>query len=262
MSSIAVKAGSKPTEATQLPVPRVTVVVPVLNEEAFLAETLASLRKQTFTDFELIVVDNGSTDRSPDIAREFADRVLEEPVRGWAPPVDRGFTEARGEFIVSADGDTLYPREWLRHLVRSLDRAGVVAVYGPMAFRESSWLGRAFAVLGYTLFAILSRALGVHQVGGANFGIRRDAYFAVGGYPPVAHFASPDLRLALRLTRLGAVRFVPGLVCYTSRRRFARGRALGATIRVARCWLDVVRRREQVPSGDYWAGRETWSGKR
>ncbi|HAZ27036.1 TPA: glycosyltransferase family 2 protein, partial [Candidatus Acetothermia bacterium] len=56
--------------------PTVTVVVPVLNEEEFLEETLRSLRAQTFTDFELLVVDNGSTDRSPEIARGFTDRVL------------------------------------------------------------------------------------------------------------------------------------------------------------------------------------------
>lgn len=70
--------------------PTITVVVPVLNEEGFLAETLRSLRAQTFTDFELIVVDNGSTDGSPEIAARFADRVLVEGRRGPAWAMARG----------------------------------------------------------------------------------------------------------------------------------------------------------------------------
>ncbi|MFH1609311.1 MAG: glycosyltransferase [Candidatus Bipolaricaulota bacterium] len=257
-------AGPKAAEATQRRTgPRVTVVVPVLNEERLLADTLRALRAQMFIGFDLIVVDNGSTDRSLEIAREFTDHVLCEPEPGSAWAMHRGISEAMGTVVIAcADADTVYPPRWLERMVKALDKDGVVAVYGPMGFRDSWWICRAFEVLGYTLFAILSRALGVHQVGAANFGMRRDAYFAAGGYPPVAHLASPDLRLALRLTRVGKVRFVPGLVCYTSGRRFARGSALGETIRVARCWLDVVRRREQVPSDDYWAGRETGSGRR
>ncbi|HAZ30744.1 TPA: glycosyltransferase family 2 protein [Candidatus Acetothermia bacterium] len=242
--------------------PTVTVVVPVLNEEEFLEETLRSLRAQTFTDFELLVVDNGSTDRSPEIARGFTDRVLCEPRRGSAWAMHRGFSEATGVIIVSADADTIYPPQWLERMVKELGRDGVVAVYGPMGLHDAQQSSRAFAVVGYTLFAVLSRALGVHQVGAANFGMRRDAYCAAGGYPPLARLASPDLRLALRLKRLGKVRFVSRLVCYTSGRRFAHGSALGEVARVGRCWLDVVRRREEITSDEYWAGRPPESGKR
>jgi len=52
--------------------------------------------------------------------------------------------------------------------------------------------------------------------------MRKDAYFAVGGYPPLVERASPDFRLALRLARIGRVRFAPTMVCYTSNRRFSR----------------------------------------
>lgn len=255
-------AEPKAAEATLRRTARVTVVVPVLNEERLLEDTLRSLRAQTFTDFELIVVDNGSTDRSLEIARGFTDYVLCEPECGSAWAMHRGISEATGTIIACADADTIYPPRWLERMMKALDKDGVVAVYGPMAFRDGRRICHAFEILGYTLFVMLSRALRVHQVGAANFGMRRDAYFAAGGYPPVAHLASPDLRLALRLTRLGKVRFVPGLVCYTSGRRFARGGTLGEVVRVARCWLDVVLRRERVASEDYWAGRETGSGKR
>ncbi|RLE31116.1 hypothetical protein DRJ54_01230 [Candidatus Acetothermia bacterium] len=72
--------------------PRVTVVVPALNEEHWLPATLESIRAQRFKDYELIVVDNGSSDRTPEIAHEFADRVIHEGKRGAVYAMHRGFT--------------------------------------------------------------------------------------------------------------------------------------------------------------------------
>jgi glycosyltransferase involved in cell wall biosynthesis len=231
--------------------PRVTIVVPVYNEEAFLEETLKSLRAQTFKDYELIVVDNGSTDRSPEIARKWADVVLEEHVRGWAAAVHRGFSVAKGEFLASADADTFYPRNWLNRLVRALNRSGCVAVYGPLAFRESSRIARGAQAFGYTLLCGLSRMFGVRLAAGANLGMRREAYFAVGGYPAVAGLASPDLRLVKRLTRLGKVQFVPNMVCYTSNRRFKQLGYVRGSLEMIHFWLDVAMQRNRLTLEEY-----------
>ena len=232
--------------------PRVTIVVPVYNEEAFLEETLKSLRAQTFKDYELIVVDNGSTDCSPEIARKWADVVLKEHVRGWAAAVHRGFSAAKGEFLVSADADTFYPKDWLHRLVHALDRPGCVAVYGPLAFRESSRVARGAQVLGYMVLWGLSRIFGVRLVGGANFGVRREAYLAVGGYPAIGPLASPDVRLVQRLARLGKVRFVPNMVCYTSNRRFKQVGYLRGSLEILRFWLDVALRLDRLTNEDYY----------
>ncbi len=232
--------------------PRVSVVVPVLNEERYLEATLLSLRNQSFRDFELIVVDNGSVDLSPQIAQRYADKVLWEAQRGSPWAMHRGFSEAKGEFVATADADTLYPSHWLETMIKALDRPGVVGVYGPIGFRESGTVGRWLQVAGYTLLVGCCRLLGVHLVGASNFGVRREAYFAVGGYPPVAHWASSDVRLAQRLTRLGQVRFVPTLVCWTSNRRFAHKEG---TWRIFRAWLDVVLRQEKMTLEEYWGIR-------
>lgn len=236
--------------------PKVTVVVPVLNEESFLAETLASLRHQTFTDFELVVVDNGSTDRSPEIAKEFADKIVLEPRRGALHAMHRGFSEATGELIACADADTLYPPHWIERLVNSLDKVGVVAVYGPMGFHESRGPARFLQALGYCALAGLSRLCGVRLAGAANLGMRKAAYFAVGGYPLLIERASPDFRLALRLARIGRVRFVPSMVCYTSNRRFIRVNPLWGSLEALRYWFDVATRRDRIPGDSYWAERE------
>jgi len=233
--------------------PTITVVVPVLNEERFLEQTLRSLRAQTFQEYELLVVDNGSTDRSREIAAELADRVVIEPRRGYLPAAHRGFSEARGELIVSADADTMYPRRWLERMVRALAREGTVAAYGPMGFRESWALLRPLEVAGYCVLAALSRLCGVPLCGGANLGIRRDAYFAVGGYPPLEERASPDFRLARALRTLGRVRFVPTMPCYTSNRRFVRAGWVRGAAMAFWYWLDVAMGRDRIPGQRYWA---------
>lgn len=236
--------------------PAITVVVPVLNEEKFLQETLQSLRGQTWSDFELIVVDNGSTDRSPEIARRYADRVLVERKRGALAAMHRGFQAARGELVAAADADTLYPPRWLERMVRALRRTGVAAVYGPMGFRESAPPVRVLEVGGYCVLAALSRIAGVRVAGAANLGMRKEAYFAVGGYPPLAARASPDFRLAMRLAEVGRVRFVPTMVCYTSNRRFVRVNAVQGSLEALRYWLDVATRRDRIPGARYWELRE------
>ncbi|MEW6217448.1 MAG: glycosyltransferase family 2 protein [Candidatus Bipolaricaulota bacterium] len=231
----------------------ISVVVPVLDEEELLEGTLRSLRRQTFRDFELLVVDNGSTDRSPQIAARLADRMLVEPQRGALWAMHRGFREARGDLIACGDADTIYPRLWLERMVQALLEPGTVAAYGPMGFRESPRALRPLDAGAYCVVVALSRLGRVHLAGAANFGMRREAYFAVGGYPTYEGRASPDFRLALALEGVGRVRFVPTMPCYTSNRRFVRAGRVRAAGEAFRYWLDVASGADRIPAERYWS---------
>lgn len=232
------------------------MVVPVLNEEGSLGETLRSLRAQTFSDFELVVVDNGSTDRSREIAAEFADRVVVESARGPDLARHRGFVEARTELLASADADTVYPPGWLGRLVAQLDRPGVVGVFGTMGFRESPPWRRALEASAFAALLGASRALGVPFAGAANFGCRRSAYLATSGYPSFAHLACADVRLARALRRQGRVVFDPRLVAYTSRRTLALQGPVGTSVQFVRIWVDIAFDRNRVPPNHYLAQLE------
>lgn len=231
--------------------PIITIVVPVLNEEKNLRETLESLRAQTFKNYELIVVDNGSVDASPEIANRYTGVLLFEERKGAVWAMHRGFLAAKGEFLTAADADTVYPPDWLGKMVRALSSPRTVAAYGAMGFKESPPLLRALEVGGYTALALLSMAFMVHLSGAANLGFRRDAYFQVGGYAAVGHLASPDFWLSLRLRKLGKVSFVPSLICYTSNRRFAKLRWKAVPLAFW-FWLDVALRRGKLFAEDYW----------
>src|ERR1700730_8438146 len=115
---------SLPAAQTQFPMPEVSIIVPARNEEASLADCLESLTDQTGVAFEIIVVDDGSTDRTREIAQSFAKvRVISpEPLPdGWTGKNNAVIAgakekEARGQWLLFTDADTV-------HLPGSLARA-------------------------------------------------------------------------------------------------------------------------------------------
>jgi hypothetical protein len=95
---------------------RITVVIPCLNEEQGIEQVLKSMPE--FVD-EVIVVDNGSTDRTSDIARSLGAQVIREDVRGYGRSYRRGFAGATGDLIVTLDGDHSYPVDALSYLIEA-----------------------------------------------------------------------------------------------------------------------------------------------
>lgn len=111
--------------------PTVSVVMPVYNVERYVAQSIRSVLNQSFGDFELIIVDDGGSDRSVAICRELADcrtRIVSQPNRGLAGARNTGIGLARGEFVALLDSDDLMTPEKLeRHVthLRARPAAGI-----------------------------------------------------------------------------------------------------------------------------------------
>lgn len=101
---------------------RVTVVIPCLNEERGIEQVLG--RMPAFVD-EVIVVDNDSTDRTAEVARAHGARVIREKVRGYGRAYKTGLIEARGDIIVTLDGDHSYPVDAISYLLEVYLHSGV-----------------------------------------------------------------------------------------------------------------------------------------
>ena len=99
--------------------PKVSVVIPTYNNAALLHETLDGVRRQTFTDFEIIVVDDGSTDGTTEAVRRYdpSIRYIHQPNQGPAAARNRGVSLAHGSFIAFCDHDDIWHE---RHLERLL----------------------------------------------------------------------------------------------------------------------------------------------
>ena len=200
---------------------RVSVVIPARNEERWLPRCLRSLARQLRPPDEVIVVDNGSSDGTAQVARAFGCRVVWEPVPGVGRARAAGCRAATGEVIATTDADTVVPRQWVATIAATLAaRSGCVAVTGPWLLADGpAWQRWSVAVHGRLLqrgFAFLAPPL--VNLSGCNSAFRAAAYWAVGGFRPDLHLGE-DLDLSLRLRALGHVRFCADLVVHTSARR-------------------------------------------
>ncbi|MCE9591204.1 MAG: glycosyltransferase family 2 protein [Planctomycetes bacterium] len=207
--------------------PRVSVVIPAYNEEAVLPATLHAALAQTHDNFEVIVVDNASTDRTWEVATCFTGvKVVREPRKGILFAREAGRRAATGQIIAHLDADCLPPPTWLADGVVRFAAPGVVALSGPCDFHDGSvmfrWLSLFLQKTTFTLTNLIIQHVlrnGAVLIGG-NTMIRAAALEAIGGYDTTISFYGEDTDTAKRLARTGVVRFAPGFVMKTSARRF------------------------------------------
>jgi len=204
--------------------PQVSVVIPALNEGEEIELCLESFKKQKFRDFEVIVVDNGSTDDTEEVARRYGCRVVHEARQGVSFARQRGFEQARGEIVASTDADTVVPSEWLELIVRSFEEdPEQVGVYGKILLRERRRQGQWLAEFLFNRFLRLNHLLGRPHFCGPNFAVRRETFKQVGGFRDKGgnrpYTVSEDLQLSLKLRKEGYILFHPDLVTYTSPRK-------------------------------------------
>jgi len=208
--------GTETGITTTAPRPTISVIVPARNEEACLADCLRSLVSQTGVAFEIIVVDDHSTDRTREIARSFPEvRVVDAgPLpEGWTGKnnaVTTGAREARGEWLLFTDADTVHLPESLAASLKEAQENGVELLsYSPeqiaITFWEMATLPVIFAELArqYSPSKVSDPASPVAAANGQYILIRLETYEAVGGHAAVAGDILEDVALARAVKNSG-----------------------------------------------------------
>ena len=176
------KAGEAALEASAKDTCDVSVVLPCLNEEETVAacvEKALGWFKREGIDGEVVVVDNGSTDRSRERALQAGARVIEESRRGYGAAHLRGFADSRGEIIVMADADDTYDLVNLTPLVEPIRNGYDMAVGNRMNGMEPGAMTWSHRVIGTPAISFLLRLFTGSSVGDSQCGLRafsRDAY--------------------------------------------------------------------------------------
>lgn len=115
---------------------RISIVIPVYNESAAIALCLDAIARQVEAPFEVIVVDNNSSDKTKDIVRKYPFvRLLSEKRQGVVFARDRGFNAARGDIIARIDADTQIPHDWTQHIQTIFTDSTLAAVSGVMHYK-------------------------------------------------------------------------------------------------------------------------------
>ena len=199
--------------------PEISVVIPAYNEESYIGSVFEGLRRQTFRNFETIVVDGGSTDRTREIAHAAGAKVIIFKKRNIGAARNAGVKIASGSIIMFTNADTKACRNLLKTYSQLFTDKGVVAATGPLIPLEET---TAFIRFGYLFASVylakLSFMTGKPAISGSNFAIRKSAFRKCGGFDE-SLFTYEDLDLAHRLARRGSVKYIDSAVVATSTRR-------------------------------------------
>lgn len=119
--------------------PKVSILIAAWNEEVNIFNCVASLSAlETTIPFEIIVINNNSTDRTQDTIDKLHVKSLFQPIQGCGPARQLGQEHAVGKYILLADADCIYPPCWLDKMTAALEKEGVVCVYGRYSFIPES----------------------------------------------------------------------------------------------------------------------------
>jgi len=232
----------------------VSVVLPVRDGERFVHEAVESVLAQTYADLELIVVDDGSTDATPEILRGFRDerlRVLRQEPAGLVAALQCGVTEARAPLVARMDADDVSEPARLERQVELLERrprVGMVATWTAVIDEEGHELRRE--VLPPAHADLARRLLLRNPFQHGSVVVRREALEAAGSYRD-DYGANEDYDLWRRLARSWELACVPevlyryrvhaGAVTQTDSERIARRERLRAEL-----WRDYDARAYDV----------------
>jgi GT2 family glycosyltransferase len=204
--------------------PSVSVVVCTYNGGRTIGETLAALGRLDYPDYEVVVVDDGSTDGGAECALEHGFQLVRSENAGLSNARNLGLAHARGELVAYIDDDAYPEPDWLTHLALAFARSDHVAIGGPNIPPDGDGaVAECVAhAPGGPAHVLLSDVEAEH-IPGCNMAFRRAALEAVGGFDPEFRIAGDDVDLCWRLQERGwTLGFSPAAVVWHHRRNSVR----------------------------------------
>jgi glycosyltransferase involved in cell wall biosynthesis len=200
--------------------PSISVVVCAYNEERRLGDCLASLARVEYPDLQVVVCDDGSTDRTLEIAHASGFEVLALPHGGLSAARNAGLAAARGDVVAYLDADAACHPEWPYHLALAFEDPGVVVAGGPnLPVPGSGLVERAVALSPGNPVEVLVGDDRAEHVPGCNLAVRREALAGIGGFDTSYTAAGDDVDVCWRLLDLGGqIAFSPAAQVFHHRR--------------------------------------------
>ncbi len=216
----------------------ISVVIPIYNAEKTILRCLDSISLQTFREFELILVNNNSTDNSVRLIQDFISgnrglsiSLIHEPKQGSCAARNRGAKAAKGKIIVNTDPDCIADKNWLKDILSAFDTPPL-----PPFTKGGTWGigGVAGNIYGYNPQNIIEKFLSLFTLRGlgeqkifdgynlftggfatANLAVRKDVFEKIGGFDEDINIFGEDHDLCARIYKAGyTIKTVPNAVIY------------------------------------------------
>lgn len=203
--------------------PLLSIVIPAFNEEAEIKICLDSITKQDLGKkyYEVIVVDNASTDKTAKIIKKYPFKYIFEPKKSVVIARQTGADLAKGQIIVSADADTKYPKDWLSKIKEDFDNdKNLIGVAGWLYFRGTKSIYKTAAGISQEINLFISKhSQNFPLVFAANFAFKKSALKKIGGYPKHLPELGDQQYLLKKFSKLGKIILDPKIKAYTSGRQ-------------------------------------------
>jgi O-antigen biosynthesis protein len=196
--------------------PRISVVVCCYNGQDTLADCLDGLSELRYPDYEVLVIDDGSTDRSAEIAAAYPFRLICTPNQGLSNARNLGLSAATGEIIAYIDADARPDRDWLSYLAGAFRNSTHAGIGGPNIPPPGAGVvaDSVANAPGGPIHVLLSDTEAEH-IPGVNMAFRRECLEAIGGFDPVYRAAGDDVDVCWRLQARGwTLGFCPSAVVW------------------------------------------------
>jgi O-antigen biosynthesis protein len=239
--------------------PKVSIVVCSCNGAQTIAETLAALEDLEYPDYEIIVIDDGSSDQTSAIASKHNVRLIRTENNGLSVARNHGLAAATGEIIAYIDDDAYPDPHWLTYLAAAFLRTEHAGIGGPnFAVPGDGEIADCVAnAPGGPIHVLLSDDLAEH-IPGCNMAFRREKLSAIGGFDPRFRVAGDDVDICWRLQERGwTLGFAPSAIVWHHRRNSIK-RYLKQQFGYAKAEALLA---EKWPAKYNNAGHVTWRGQ-
>lgn len=183
-----------------------SVIIPAYNAQNTVAQCLDALDKQDVPkiNYEIIVVDDGSTDETPDIVQRFPVRYFRQSNQGPATARNKGAREARGDIILFTDSDCVPLHNWIEEMARSFDDQTVMAAKGAYLTKQKSLTARFAQVEFEERFEMLKKVESIDMIDTYSAGYRKSVFLSLGGFDPSFPVANnEDTDLSYKMSHAG-----------------------------------------------------------
>jgi glycosyltransferase involved in cell wall biosynthesis len=201
-----------------------SVIIPAYNEEKLIGKCLESFTRQdTKRQFEVILINNGSTDNTENIAKTYLNklnlRIIQQPIKGRGGARWLGAKVAKGDILLSTDADTIVHPFWIENMANHFEDKKIISITGSAKVVDNNWFTNMGFTLGYPIVMFIYRIIvGHYWFAGFNFGVRKEIYDKCGGFNKNLN-AAEDVDLAFKVTKYGKITFKNDVTIIISGRR-------------------------------------------
>ncbi len=221
---------------------RISLIIPAYNEEKYIGDCLKAVfetHRNSF--FEIIVIDNASTDKTAEIASSFGVKVFQENKKGVVRARQKGYLEAKGNILTFIDADTLMPEGWLNVIKNEFEKdKNVVCVSGPYIYYDQSVFLKFLTKLYWYILAIPIYKIVGYMVVAGNVAIKKETLEKTNGLDTSIEFYGDDTNMARNASKYGKVKFTTKLNMFTSNRRLKEEGTLKTTFLYVKNFLSEV----------------------